>query len=177
MGKLVERRVALLPSRLDLRLVKGLVILGRRRCDGVVVGLVGLDNGAARLLTPAGAPADLAKQRERPLAGAKIGQVQPQVGQQHRRQRNVGQVQAASDHLRANQDLSLAVRQPTHGPFQLSRVSHRVGVPAFDPDAGIAPLQLRLHRLGAGAHLADAPAPALWTRPRQSTRTVAVMAQ
>ena len=90
----------------DLLLVKGLVILGGGRLDGVVLRLVGLQDGASAGQAPSGATGRLGQQLEAALAGAKVRQVETMVGVDHAGQRNQRQVEAPGDHLRAHQHIS-----------------------------------------------------------------------
>ena len=75
----VERRVSLQLPGLYLGLVEPLVVLRRRRRDGVVVRLVGLNDGTSRMGAPPRTSAHLAEQRKRPFARSKVRQIQAQV--------------------------------------------------------------------------------------------------
>ena len=55
-------------------------------------------------------PATCVEQLERPLRGAKVGQVSVWSAQQHADQRHAREVVALGDHLRADQDVDLAAR-------------------------------------------------------------------
>ena len=78
------------------------------RTDDRLVGQVGLDDDAARVLTATGATGDLFEQVERALARSEIGHLEGVVGVDHAHERHLGEVQALGDHLRAEQHRALS---------------------------------------------------------------------
>ena len=117
MHHFVERRIAQLSPGLYLVFVQGPVVLRRRGLDGVVLGVVGLDDDLPGGLTPARAAGYLAKQAKSPLSGPEIGQIKTDVSQHHSHQSNVGYVQSLGHHLGAHQYLGVAAGQAGHDVF------------------------------------------------------------
>ena len=72
------------------------------------VGIVGLDQHAPGLVAAPGAPGDLLDLLEAALGGAQVAALQPEVGVDHPDQRQIGEVIALGDQLRADDDVDLA---------------------------------------------------------------------
>ena len=70
-----------------------------------------LHDRLARLLAAAGAAGDLRQQLEGPLGGAEIGQAEADVGRDDADQRDAREVVPLRDHLRADEDVDLAVAE------------------------------------------------------------------
>ena len=121
------------------------------------VGLEGLhehEAGRACALAPAAA-GELRDELERPLLGAEVGEREPGVGIDDRREVDAREVVALRDHLRPDQDGPLgpaeALERLPHG----ARPGGRVGV---EPDAlelRHVPLELLLEPLGARADVGE----------------------
>ena len=76
----------------------------RRGGDRRGVGRERLDEHATALRTAAGATRELRDERERALLGAEVGEAQRAVGVDDDAERDVREVVALGDHLRADED-------------------------------------------------------------------------
>src|SRR6185295_11058000 len=110
---------------------------------------------AAGPIAAPGATGDLREQLERALRRTKVRQVEAGVGAQHADQRDAREVVALRDHLRADEDVDLAARDPRQhrrdaGGRELGddRVGDLLGAEALALD--------RLARLALGADVGDA---------------------
>ena len=97
-------------AELHLALEERLVVLRARQADRVVVGMQRLDSASPRALAAAGAAGDLGQQLERALRGAEVGEAQADVGDDHADQRDLREVVALGDHLRADQHVESRAR-------------------------------------------------------------------
>ena len=89
-----------------------------RRADRRVVGAEGLHQHPAALVAATGPAGHLGHEVKGPLRRAEVGQVQGRVGLDHADQRHVGKIEPLGDHLRAQQDAGLALREIRRGPFR-----------------------------------------------------------
>ena len=87
--------------------------------------------------------------------GKVVGQVEGDVGGNHRRERDARQVEALGRQLRADQDVDPPVAEVVVDRLEPAPRGQRVGVEARDPQPREARAQLRLDPLGAGAEVAD----------------------
>ena len=83
---------------------------------------VGLDQHASHPLAASRAARHLGQQLKGALRGAKVGQVERQIGEHHADQRHARQVEALGDHLRADHHVDLAAAQALD---QLRRIPRR----------------------------------------------------
>src|SRR5260221_3340153 len=78
-GQRDERRIAVIASMANLFIIKSAVVLGARMSQGIVMGMVGLNQDASGQITAAGAAGNLSDQLEGPFGGAKIRQSQSRI--------------------------------------------------------------------------------------------------
>ena len=131
-----ERRVAHRAAELHLALVERRIVLPARELDAVVVRIQRLDDRLARLLAAAGAAGDLREQLERPLGGAEVGQAEADVGRHDADQRHARKVVALGDHLRADEDVDLAVAEPREQRGERALAPDGVAIEPRDARAG-----------------------------------------
>ena len=79
------------------------------RLNGVMVGLIGLNDDPAAQQAPSGAAGYLGQYLKRPFTRLVIGQPQRNVGRDHAHQGHQRQVQPFGNHLRAHQDVGFLV--------------------------------------------------------------------
>ena len=114
-------------AEFDFLVIKGLIVLRSGATDGVVIRIDGLDEHDAGGLAAPGASAGLGEQLEGPLGGAKIGQAQAHVGADDADQSDVGDIVTLGDHLRAHQDVIVAIAKRGQDGlvFALARTASR----------------------------------------------------
>ena len=91
------------------------------------IGIVALDEDAARLVAAAGAAGDLADLLEGALGRAQVAAGQAQVRVDHADQGEVGEMIALGDELGADDDVDLARLHPRDELGRLGRRPDRVG--------------------------------------------------
>ena len=107
-GEAAEGRHGGLAPGLGLGGVEALRIAADQRGDHRRVGIVGLDEDAARLVAAPGAAGDLLDLLEAALGGAQVAALQAEVGVDHADQGEVGEMIALGDELGADDDVDLA---------------------------------------------------------------------
>ena len=100
--------IAGLAPGLGLGGVEAVGVAGDQGGDHRRVGLVGLDQDAARLVAAAGAAGDLRDLLEAALGGAQVAAGKAEVGIDHADQGEVGEMIALGDELGADDDVDLA---------------------------------------------------------------------
>ena len=108
------------------------IVLAARELDAVVLGIERLDDRLAGALAAPGAAGHLRQQLKRALAGAEVGQPEPDVGRDDADQRDARKVVALGDHLRADEDVELAGGEPRQQRRQRALAPHRVAIDAAD---------------------------------------------
>ncbi len=80
-----------------------------------MLGIVGLDDHFAGFVRAAGASRHLGAELESTFRGTKIRDVEADIGVDDAHQRHIGKIKAFGDHLRAEQDIHVAVfHTPVH---------------------------------------------------------------
>ena len=141
-----ERRVAERAPALELAGEEAGDVVSRGVLDRARVGLERLDEDASRRVAAAAA-GELGEELERPLLGAEVGQAEPGVGVDDRRELDAGEVVALRDHLRADEHGALRLREPLERLAQLLRLRDRVGVEPDPLQLGDVALELALEPL------------------------------
>ena len=177
MGQTVEGRVPLLAAGGDFLPVHAQVVLPGGGGDGVVGGIVGLDDCPPGIRTSPGPARDLAKKAESPFSGAKVRQTDSHVGKNGSNQGHVGDIKPLGNHLGADEHLGLARRQAAHHLMGAVPAAGGIHVPTVHPDAGQETGCFLGHALGADAQLPDASTPALPAGRGHATPAIALVAQ
>ena len=137
----------------------------------------GLDQDNARQIAAPRAPGRLRQKLKRALGGAEIRQTQSDVGRHDAHQRDIRNVVALGDHLRAHQDVEIAFAKTVQDALEMPLAAHRVAIHARDPRLGKIAMQLFFDFLRAGPDEVQILAPALRTHRWNLLRIVAVVAQ
>jgi hypothetical protein len=144
--------------------------------DGVVLRQRRLDEHGAAARAATCAAGHLREQLERALAGAEVGQVHRDVGIDHADERDVREVEALRDHLRAEQDVDVAA--PTRS--RMSWCAHFADVVSTSmrrcAHSGTALTDLALDLLGADAAEREIVGPAFRALRRRRLLVQAVVA-
>ena len=162
---------------LQLLLVERLVILRGGHANRVMIRIDGLDQHDARQIAAARASGHLREQLERALGGAKIRQAQSDIRRHHAHQRHVGNVVPLGDHLRADQDVEIALAESLQDDFVLPLAGDGVAIQARDARAGKLAVQFLLHFFRTHAEKVDVLALALRAYRRNAFGVTAVVAQ
>ena len=101
-------------------------------------GIERLHDRLARLLAAAGAAGHLREQLKRPLGRAEVGHAEADVGRDDADQRHARKVVALGNHLRADQDVDLAVAEARQQRFERAPSADRVAIEARDARRGTA---------------------------------------
>ena len=125
----------------------------------------------------AGAPGDLREKLESPLGRAEIRHSEADVGGDHPHQRDVVDVVSLGDHLRAHQDVVIAVAEAGQDGLEMAAAEDRVAVHARDAGFGELLVQLVFDALGAHAHEVQVLALAARAQGGDLGGVVAVVAQ
>src|SRR5579859_1596373 len=177
LDELAKRGIAIAAARLDLGGVKFGVIVTRGGVDAEMLRVEGLDDNLPGLFAAPGAPRYLCQQGEGAFRGGKIGQHQRNIGGDDAYQRHAGQVKPFGDHLRTDQDVSLAVGEAVQQLLVGAAIFGRVAVPAQQARAGKGALDSINHFLGSQAKIAHTLAAALRAEAQHLALTIAVMAE
>ena len=100
-----ERRVLHEPPKLQLLLIEPGEIMLRRKLDRIVILKISLQNNFSRRIASPRAPRDLRQQLKGSFRGAKIRDVQIEIGCDRSDERHLGEVQALGNHLRADENV------------------------------------------------------------------------
>lgn len=106
--------------------------------DGRGIGLEGLDEDAAGVRAATSASGDLGDELEGALGGTKIGERESGVGIDDADKPDVGEVEAFSDHLGADEDADFCAREAFEEFVELAAGLHGVAVDADKPTRGRA---------------------------------------
>ena len=106
-GKGGKRRIAQPFAKFDFLLVEAFVVLFGGKTDGVVIGIQSLNHHAAGRIAAAGAPGSLGEELKRAFGGAEIGNAESDIGKHDTDKRDIGNVVAFGDHLRADKNVEL----------------------------------------------------------------------
>ena len=120
-----------------------------------MVGLVGLEDRAARPVAAARAAHGLGEQLVRPLRGALVGQVERDVRRHDADQRDLRHVEALGDQARADEDVEPPGREGVEDPLRRALALRDVPVEPADAQAGEPVADLALDALGAAAEVPD----------------------
>ena len=171
-----EGRVAERPAPLELPRHEARVVVRRGGGDARMLGTEGLHDHPAGRVAAAGAPGHLHEELEGTLGGAEVGDVEREVGEQHRDQRHAGHVVTLAHHLRAHEDIGVA-RLPA--PEDASLRTRPLGGVAVQPLHGgerVDRAQRGLDLLRADAERGQRRSPAGGARRRRAAAMMAVMA-
>ena len=108
---MLERRIAERAAAFELAVEEAADVVARGIRDRARIGLERLHDHAARRVAPAAA-GELREELERPLLGAEVGQSEPHVGVDDRRELDAGKVMALRHHLRADEHRALGPLEP-----------------------------------------------------------------
>ena len=143
----------LLPSR-DFLSVETSIIMVLSGQYAVVLWIVGLYNNLTRRLASACPSSYLSEEVKSPLPGAEIGQIQGNVRRNDAHQRNVGKIQSFGYHLRAYENIDLAVLECVQNSPMSASAGGGVGVhPVYSRFRKGFP-RLFLDLLGSGPEVA-----------------------
>ena len=142
-----------------------------------MIGAERLHEHAPAVLAAPGAAGHLRHQLKRALGGAEVGQVQGRVGIDHAHQRDTRKIEPLGDHLRAQQDIDLAVAKRRQGLLVAAGSLHRVGVHAQHAGIGKAGAHFGLQLLRPHAAVANAAEIAFGACHRGRDFVVAIVAQ
>ena len=109
---------------------KGGIVLGRSITDCIIVDVVGLDDNLTGIIAASGTAGRLGDQLECPLRSAKIGKAQHQVRCQNADNRDIREIVAFGDHLRADQRISFMMGELIENPGMSGPPDRRVLVHA-----------------------------------------------
>src|SRR6185437_9149307 len=136
---------------LDLGLVEALDVVRQQRRDDGVLGLPGLQQGAAGLLAASGAAGRLAQKLECVLGRARIAIGEPDVGVDDSNERQPREIMALGDKLSADDDVVIAA--PDRVQLATQPLDAATGVGRQNETSRVGKQQLRLlgDALDAGA--------------------------
>ena len=160
-GDVAHRRTAERFAGFHLTLVEFFVILPRGGQNDRMQRAVRLYHGAAGVKSAACAPDHLRDERKRALTGAVVLCVQALVGIEHADQRDVLEIQSLCHHLRADEDVRLALAEPGEQALMRALGVHGVRIHAEHPRGREPLVQLLLQLLRAGRFGEQARAAAL----------------
>ena len=141
------------------------------------VGVERLDEHASRIAEASAAPGELRQQRERALLAAEVGELQPLVGVECRREPNAAHVVPLGHHLRADEHGAGLAREALEHVLERAARRRGVGVEAQHGDAGPARVDHGLDDpLGARAEPHDVDRPAGRAGARHVLGVAAVVA-
>ena len=160
----------------NLLFIKGAIVLPRRRADGVVLRIGGLNQHPAGLRAAPGTSGALREQLEDALGGAEVGQGQRGIGGNHPHQRHAGEVVPLGDHLRADQQIQLSPTEAVENPPILSGAMRYVAVQSADARGGEHLRQQVRQLLRPRPHVLQVLGPARTTEFRKGTPEAAVVA-
>ncbi len=176
-SELAKRWIAVIAPCLDLGCVELVIVVARGRIDTKVLRIEGLDDDAPGLCPASRAPGDLCEQRKGAFGGGKVGQVQRDIRLDHAHQRYPRQVKPFGDHLRADENVGLAVGEAIKQLLMCVPVARRVAVPAQQARRGEAALDRILHLLRAQAEVANARTAACRAEMQDLVLPAAIMAE
>src|SRR5690349_15411572 len=130
-----ERRIPERTPPLELACEEAGDVVARGVLDRARFRLESLNEDSARRVAAAAAR-ELGEELERPLLGAEVGQTEPGVGVDDRRELDAREVVTLRNHLRPDEDCAVGAREAFERGPQLLGLRDRVGV---EPD----PLELR----------------------------------
>ena len=176
-GQGAERRVAQGSPELQFLLVEQPAIVRGGETDGIVLGLDGLHQDDARDVAASRAPGHLRQQLEGALGRPEVRHAQSDVGVHYAHQRDVRDVVALGDHLRAHQNVITAFAESVQDGLVGALPGHGVAVHARDARLGKLPVQLFFHPLATDAQKVDVLALALGAELGDRLGVIAVVAQ
>ena len=153
-----------------------LVVVAGGGPDRRVIWRARLHHHAAAERPAAAASCHLRDELTGSLRGAKVGEVQGRVGVDHADEHHGRKVEPLRDHLRADQDVDLAIAERIEGSLVAAPLPHRVGVHAGDRRLGERAADLLLEPLGAGAGMDEPRRAAVGAVGRQSRHETAAVA-
>lgn len=130
---------------------EGLVVVVQGGLDGVVLGVVGLEDNSAGAVAAAGAAGELDEEVVGALDGAEVGEAEIGVGGEHAGEGDVGEMVAFGDHLGADEDLGAAGAESLQHRRGAAGAAHGVAVEDVHRDPREHLAELLLQPLGAGA--------------------------
>ena len=107
-----HRRVAHAATVVQLTFEERRVILTTGELNAVVLGIQRLHNRLPGPLSAAGPPSHLREELERALGGTEIRETESHIRRDHADQRHQREIVSLGNHLRADQDVQLASREP-----------------------------------------------------------------
>src|SRR5688572_22808677 len=114
-----------------------------------MVRRVGLDDGSAAARAAAGPASNLGQELKGALAGAEVGQVEPNVGQDDADEGDAREVERLGDQLGANQDVGLVVAELGPDVGVAAATAAHVAIPAQQARPGQDGPELLLDPLSA----------------------------
>ena len=114
------------------------------------------------VLAAAGAPGHLREQLKRPLGGAEVRQPEPDIGRDDADERDVREIVALGDHLRADEHVELAAAKAVQQIGETAPPAHRVAIDAADARVGKQRAALRPRRARCRSRRARGTAPRSW---------------
>ena len=172
----VERGVAEDAPLDDLAVVHLLVVVVDDVADGLVVGVVGLDDNLALVAMSAGTAADLGHLLKRPLESPEVGEVDEVVGAHDAHHADVVEVQPLGNHLCAHEDVDAAVLEIVDNLDIAVLLRGAVQIHAGHLGVGEKDGEVVLDALGAEAFHREVVAMACGALGRQGDGVAAVVA-
>ena len=126
------RRIEEFAAQTEFRSVKPLVILTNAAGHGVMFRIVRLNDYVTECPVTSGSPRRLRNEHETTLCGAEIRQIQARIGADDADGRNVRDVMAFRDHLRAEQDVIFVTAELFEDLLMGKLLPRRVAVHADD---------------------------------------------
>src|SRR5450755_775788 len=154
LDELAKRWIAVAPPRLDLQRVKLVVVVARGRVDTEILRIEGLYNDAPGLGSASGTTRYLCQQRKGALGCREIGHIQGDISRYYSNQRDARQIQPLCDHLRAHQDIRLAIGKAIEELLVRVAVLRGIAVPAQQARMRKAALYGILHLFRSQAEVA-----------------------
>ena len=115
---------------------EGFVVVGGGGEDGVVVGVVGLDDDAAGKISAAGAAGDLGHELEDAFGGAEVGHGEGVIAADDADERDAVDIVSFGDHLGADEEIDFAGVEAGEEALQVVAAADGVAVHAADAGGG-----------------------------------------
>ena len=175
-GHTAEGRIARAAPMLDLLREEAEVVVGSGGLHGVVLGAIGLHDDFAGAVSAARASGHLGEQLKRLLRRTEVGQAQAGVGIDDAHEGNAGIVVSLGEHLRADEDVDVALGEAPEDLRVTALAGGGVRVHALDARLGERVHQVFLGFLRAGAEIDERIEVAVVADLRHFFQRVAVVA-
>src|SRR5664280_2774974 len=172
----VERRVVHPATEANFFFVESMVVVRGGELDGVVVGKKCLQHDFAGSVASPGASRNLGEQLEGALGGTEVRKTERGIGADDPHQRDVGDVVALGDHLRAHQQIDFARVQRVQHALEIVAAMDRIAIEPGNARLRKHAVQDVLQLLRSGPQILHTFAAALGAGPERRARVAAVVA-